>query len=112
MKYKLKIQFLKNMFCRICYETHTPLLAPCNCSGTIKYVHPSCLREWLEYKQSTVCDVCKTEYKIFQYFLITFLRFLISVIMFIYFCFILLCITDVLKTISLIFFPNDTSLIF
>lgn len=53
-----------------------PLLAPCNCTGSSKYIHLECLREWLErslsdypsmncltriYKINS-CELCKTKY--------------------------------------------------
>jgi hypothetical protein len=40
--------------CRICYcddrEVESPLLNPCNCSGGVKYIHFSCLQQWLKSK--------------------------------------------------------------
>lgn len=64
--------------CRIClfseYDNENPLIAPCKCSGTVKYIHLECLRQWLKLKQSRViykyfiiftyktieCEICKT----------------------------------------------------
>ena len=38
--------------CRICYENHNlsknPLLYPCKCKGTIKWVHHECLIKWIQ----------------------------------------------------------------
>lgn len=36
--------------CRICHsdEPVKDLIAPCNCSGTAKYVHQTCLQNWLK----------------------------------------------------------------
>jgi len=43
--------------CRIClseeYETDNPLICPCKCSGTMKYIHIDCLRNWLKSKISS-----------------------------------------------------------
>lgn len=68
--------------CRICYieeETiENPLLQPCTCSGSMKYIHLECLRQWLSnrvfkhiesnqkcniylYKQPE-CELCKTKF--------------------------------------------------
>lgn len=35
--------------CRICHsnEPNKELIAPCNCAGTLKYVHQNCLQHWL-----------------------------------------------------------------
>jgi len=54
----------------------SPLIRPCNCSGTMKYIHFCCLQKWLKSKivvknssnESTItysfklveCELCKT----------------------------------------------------
>ena len=41
--------------CRICLvedEPSDPLIAPCNCGGTMKYIHLSCFKKWIESKTS------------------------------------------------------------
>lgn len=56
--------------CRICFENDTidNLIWPCNCDGSIKYVHEDCLIKWIkitsndEYKKN--CSICKTPYLI------------------------------------------------
>lgn len=52
--------------CRICYEkdeTKSKLLAPCGCSGTMKYIHDHCLREWITTKNISIsehrCELCE-----------------------------------------------------
>lgn len=48
--------------CRICHcesEPHNPLLAPCYCSGSLKYVHQSCLQQWLTASETRSCELCK-----------------------------------------------------
>lgn len=49
--------------CRICWETCdcSELLAPCECAGTMKFVHASCLQEWVTVKNSNVCDICAAQ---------------------------------------------------
>lgn len=37
---------LSNHECRICFEQDLPLIKPCNCEGTMSYIHPNCLTEW------------------------------------------------------------------
>lgn len=57
-----------------------PLIAPCQCRGSIKHVHLQCLRKWVgqrlhldtdggtrgcnesHFYPHTVCDLCKTDY--------------------------------------------------
>jgi len=54
--------------CRNCHsEGGDDLIAPCLCSGSIKYVHRSCLDAWRAYSPNessfTHCDVCHYEYR-------------------------------------------------
>ena len=63
--------------CRICLSDQQtpedPLISPCKCSGTMKFIHLKCLREWLQsrlnikqsgsivsyYWKSLDCELCK-----------------------------------------------------
>lgn len=49
-----KIKISKNIICRFCLcednDLQNPLIAPCKCSGTMKYIHIDCLRNWLKSK--------------------------------------------------------------
>ena len=77
---KLKIRLPK--ICRICYSEEDPLddlnnpfVEPCQCSGSVKYVHLNCLKEWIHTKyiiniernenflffiiKPLECDICK-----------------------------------------------------
>jgi len=69
-----------NQTCRIClsetFEADDPFFSPCNCSGTMKYIHVKCLQMWLKSKLHTKasgstiftfwktleCELCKTPY--------------------------------------------------
>jgi E3 ubiquitin-protein ligase DOA10 len=46
--------------CRICLDEENtfgnPLISPCKCSGTMKYIHYTCLTEWLENKLINVVE--------------------------------------------------------
>lgn len=48
-------------FCRICHESDNinPLLTPCLCSGTLRYVHQTCLTQWLTASETNSCELCK-----------------------------------------------------
>ena len=51
--------------CRICRgegSKEEPLFYPCKCSGSIKFVHQSCLMEWLSHSQKKYCELCKTPF--------------------------------------------------
>jgi len=54
----------KQNVCRICYghDDEEELLAPCNCLGTVQFIHESCLLTWLK-SGATQCELCKTNYQ-------------------------------------------------
>jgi hypothetical protein len=72
---------LKPFKCRICFsegnfEDKNPLISPCNCTGSVKYIHLNCLRKWLTSKinikssssgniycysfKDLECEICKS----------------------------------------------------
>ena len=62
---KKKIQFIKikkkDQLCRICYmeeedEEENPIVQPCHCSGSCKYIHLKCLRQWIMNKSCLKVD--------------------------------------------------------
>ncbi len=53
------------MECRICYETTRPLLQNvCKCKGSQGAVHQKCLRGWMEYSNTTSCEICKIPFSL------------------------------------------------
>ena len=66
--------------CRICLseypEPGNPFFSPCNCAGTMKYVHVKCLNKWLKsklhvkttghatsiYWKNLECELCKKQF--------------------------------------------------
>ena len=58
--YNEKINQIKQKICRICYSEETdqndPLIQPCSCSGSLKYIHLSCLKKWLNTKSFIKVD--------------------------------------------------------
>lgn len=67
--------------CRICFESsegaENSLLAPCACSGSLRYIHVACLRRWLDGQlqvkqfdngggsyliRTILCEICKSPY--------------------------------------------------
>eukprot|EP00039_Didymoeca_costata_P027205 m.17760 g.17760 ORF g.17760 m.17760 type:complete len:916 (+) comp6103_c0_seq1:166-2913(+) len=52
--------------CRICRmegTTDAPLYNPCNCTGTIRFIHQDCLLQWLKHSQKSYCELCKREFQ-------------------------------------------------
>eukprot|EP01117_Protostelium_nocturnum_P008206 TRINITY_DN2928_c0_g1_i1.p1 TRINITY_DN2928_c0_g1~~TRINITY_DN2928_c0_g1_i1.p1 ORF type:complete len:923 (-),score=270.72 TRINITY_DN2928_c0_g1_i1:80-2848(-) len=55
--------------CRICRGEENEdeiLFYPCKCRGSIKYVHQSCLFQWILHSGEESCSVCKTKYPIIK----------------------------------------------
>ena len=51
------------MECRICFDsTDEPLISPCKCTGSMQWVHRTCLQKWINIKKDTKCPVCKENY--------------------------------------------------
>lgn len=60
--------------CRICYSDNNPftgdndLISPCNCRGSVKYVHNTCLKFWRFkgdfFTEIKTCEQCKAVYTI------------------------------------------------
>ena len=68
--------------CRICYieedDENNPLLQPCTCSGSMKYIHLTCLKHWISTRsfdkidsnenctifiiKPVECELCKTKF--------------------------------------------------
>jgi len=71
--------FGESKICRVCLSNENsndnPLISPCICSGTMKYIHIECLNHWFKNKGqisstklATVyywdllyCELCKTK---------------------------------------------------
>eukprot|EP00359_Climacostomum_virens_P006622 CAMPEP_0204907324 /NCGR_PEP_ID=MMETSP1397-20131031/6498_1 /ASSEMBLY_ACC=CAM_ASM_000891 /TAXON_ID=49980 /ORGANISM="Climacostomum Climacostomum virens, Strain Stock W-24" /LENGTH=297 /DNA_ID=CAMNT_0052076429 /DNA_START=17 /DNA_END=907 /DNA_ORIENTATION=+ len=56
--------------CRICFEgtsSRMPLINPCRCAGSVKFVHEECLKTWLLSQQvelaDSECEVCKVKFE-------------------------------------------------
>lgn len=51
-------------FCRVCYQRSpsSSLVTPCRCTGTMSWIHMSCLEKWLTESQSSSCELCMTKY--------------------------------------------------
>ena len=73
----------KNKICRICYmeeedNEENPLVQPCICSGSMKYIHLKCLKHWINTRsfdkvesnelcsiyiiKPVECELCKTKF--------------------------------------------------
>ena len=41
----------------------SPLISPCRCTGSVKYVHQTCLQKWIKGNDIKSCELCKYEFK-------------------------------------------------
>ncbi|CAL8367963.1 unnamed protein product [Gadus morhua 'NCC'] len=51
--------------CRICHcegDEESPLITPCHCTGSLRYVHQSCLQQWIKSSDTRCCELCKYEF--------------------------------------------------
>ncbi|XP_071455452.1 E3 ubiquitin-protein ligase MARCHF8-like isoform X2 [Hetaerina americana] len=51
--------------CRICHcegDSEAPLIAPCYCSGSLRYVHEACLQQWIKSSDIRSCELCKFQF--------------------------------------------------
>ena len=73
----------KNEVCRICYieeedEKENPLVQPCQCSGSLRFIHLNCLKHWIQTRscikvenneccivflfKEVQCEICKSKF--------------------------------------------------
>ncbi|XP_044735741.1 E3 ubiquitin-protein ligase MARCHF2-like [Chrysoperla carnea] len=57
---KASISSSASCVCRICQSNtcRERLISPCNCKGTLAYVHLSCLERWLNQSSRSYCELC------------------------------------------------------
>ncbi|KAG8201273.1 hypothetical protein JTE90_016759 [Oedothorax gibbosus] len=56
--------------CKICHtaaKPEDPLISPCRCTGTLRYIHCGCLMKWLEIcnkrsRKPPICELCKYQF--------------------------------------------------
>ncbi|XP_058496449.1 uncharacterized protein marchf1 isoform X1 [Solea solea] len=51
--------------CRICHcegEDEFPLIMPCRCTGSLSFVHQSCLNQWIKSSDTRCCELCKFDF--------------------------------------------------
>lgn len=56
--------------CRNCLDTSDDVsvfVAPCNCNGSIKWIHPACLTQQQAYERRNTCSVCLAPHSIATY---------------------------------------------
>ncbi|CAH1981945.1 unnamed protein product [Acanthoscelides obtectus] len=59
-----KVHSVGSLVCRICHTNtvNEGLISPCNCKGSLAYVHLSCLERWLNQSSRSYCELCMYRY--------------------------------------------------
>ncbi|KAM5321515.1 E3 ubiquitin-protein ligase MARCHF8 isoform 3-T7 [Glossophaga mutica] len=50
---------------RICHcegDDASPLITPCHCTGSLHFVHQTCLQQWIKSSDTRCCELCKYEF--------------------------------------------------
>lgn len=50
---------------RICHcegDDESPLITPCHCTGSLRFVHQACLQQWIKSSDTRCCELCKYEF--------------------------------------------------
>ncbi|XP_068607154.1 E3 ubiquitin-protein ligase MARCHF8 [Brachionichthys hirsutus] len=51
--------------CRICHcegDEDFPLITPCRCAGSLRFVHQACLNQWIKSSDTRCCELCKFDF--------------------------------------------------
>ncbi|TDH16351.1 hypothetical protein EPR50_G00019000 [Perca flavescens] len=51
--------------CRICHcegDDECPLIMPCRCTGSLSFVHRTCLNQWIKSSDTHCCELCKFDF--------------------------------------------------
>ncbi|XP_030643572.1 E3 ubiquitin-protein ligase MARCH8 [Chanos chanos] len=51
--------------CRICHcegDEECPLITPCRCTGSLRFVHQACLHQWIKSSDTRCCELCKYDF--------------------------------------------------
>ena len=64
--HKKRIKNLEKKNCRICMcskeKKGNPLIHPCKCCGSLKWIHKECLLKWITTSNNYECPQCKYKY--------------------------------------------------
>ncbi|XP_058507104.1 E3 ubiquitin-protein ligase MARCH8 isoform X2 [Solea solea] len=62
---QLSLFSLSGDCCRICHcegDEESPLITPCHCTGSLRFVHQACLQQWIKSSDTRCCELCKYEF--------------------------------------------------
>ncbi|XP_061440262.1 E3 ubiquitin-protein ligase MARCHF1 isoform X3 [Rhineura floridana] len=50
------------MICHCEADDESPLITPCRCTGTLRFVHQACLHQWIKSSDTRCCELCKYDF--------------------------------------------------
>uniref|UniRef100_A0A8R1XKZ3 RING-CH-type domain-containing protein n=1 Tax=Onchocerca volvulus TaxID=6282 RepID=A0A8R1XKZ3_ONCVO len=61
-----EISSTRKLNCRICLEedNESNLISPCECRGSLQFVHTRCLQHWFDVMHKRRCQICNTQYEL------------------------------------------------
>ena len=58
-RYSFYLFKTKEKYSKIFQDGEPPLITPCLCSGSLKFVHQECLHRWIKSSDIKRCELCK-----------------------------------------------------
>uniref|UniRef100_A0A667WWA3 RING-type E3 ubiquitin transferase n=1 Tax=Myripristis murdjan TaxID=586833 RepID=A0A667WWA3_9TELE len=63
--FMMHVYVLRVHVCRICHcegDDEYPLITPCRCTGSLRFVHQACLNQWIKSSDTRCCELCKFDF--------------------------------------------------
>ncbi|KAI4585903.1 hypothetical protein MJG53_006137, partial [Ovis ammon polii x Ovis aries] len=54
--------YLLPLICHCEGDEESPLITPCRCTGTLRFVHQACLHQWIKSSDTRCCELCKYDF--------------------------------------------------
>ncbi|XP_034267318.1 E3 ubiquitin-protein ligase MARCHF1 isoform X3 [Pantherophis guttatus] len=51
-----------HLICHCEGDDESPLITPCRCTGTLRFVHQACLHQWIKSSDTRCCELCKYDF--------------------------------------------------
>ncbi|XP_041435465.1 E3 ubiquitin-protein ligase MARCHF1 isoform X2 [Xenopus laevis] len=60
--YRILHQFNPMRICHCEGDEENPLITPCLCTGTLRFIHQACLHQWIKSSDTRCCELCKYDF--------------------------------------------------
>lgn len=74
MSTSIELSNLSNCYsCKFCldditFSSKNSYIVPCNCKGTIEYIHTSCLLQFFSYYKTSQCNLCMSPFRFIKWY--------------------------------------------